>query len=369
MNEPARVGLVGCGAISHAYAENAVAFDRFEIVACADRERPRSEALAERHGLAAMDVDALLADADLDLVLNLTPPEAHALVTRAALEHGKHVYSEKPLGMSVRDAESVLKLATARGLTVACAPDVFLSGAFQAARGLIDDGAIGRPLAVAATMLAGGQETWHPDPDIFFRDGGGPLLDMGPYYIGALVALLGPVVRVTGFATTLVEERTIEIGPRTGERFLAKTPTHTVAALELDSGVAATFVATFEAPRHYSSTFLVLGSDGTLALPDPNMFGEPLQMRNGSGDWSVVPYASRNERDARGIGLNEQVEAISEGREPRASGRLALHVIDVARSILASAERGRAVRVRSTTRRPDAMPVADIAGATLGSAE
>lgn len=367
MNVPARVGLVGCGAISHAYAANAVAFDRFEIVACADQVAARSESLAEQHGLEAMEVEALLVHPEIDLVLNLTPPDAHRAVTRAALEQGKHVYSEKPLAMSVREAESLLVLAARRELTLACAPDVFLSGSFQAARALIDEGAIGRPLAVSATMLAGGQETWHPDPDIFFRDGAGPLLDMGPYYFTAFVALLGPVTRVTGFATTLVEERAIELGPRTGERFVAETPTHTVAALELDGGVAATLVATFEAPRHYSSTFFVLGSEGTLALPDPNSFGEPLQVRNGSGDWKVVTYASRNDRDARGIGLDEQVEAITEGREPRASGRLALHVLDVARSILVAAERGRTVRVRSTVSRPDAMAVD--AGVALRRAE
>ena len=177
--------------------------------------------------------------------------------------------------MVASEAGELLALAETGGLLVACAPDTFLGGAYQAARALIDEGAIGTPLAVAATMLAGGQESWHPDPDIFFKDGAGPLLDMGPYYVTAIVALLGPVVRVAGFASTRVAERAIEIGPRAGERFAAETPTHTTAIMELDSGVTATLVASFEAPRHYASTVHVLGSEGSLSLPDPNMFEDP----------------------------------------------------------------------------------------------
>ncbi len=357
MRLPARVGIVGCGVISQAYAENAAAFDRFDIVACADRDPLRSQALAASFGLSSTTVEALVVDDDIDIVLNLTPPAVHAEVTRAALEAGKHVYSEKPLAMTAPAAAELLDLADRRGLRVGCAPDVFLGGAFQEARAAIDRGAIGRPLGVSATMLAGGQEAWHPDPDIFFSDGAGPLLDMGPYYLTAIVALLGPVVRVAGFSSTFVTERTIEIGPRRGERFTAETPTHTTAALELGSGATATLLATFEAPSHYSSTFLVLGSEGTLLLPDPNMFGEIIRIRLGRGGWEELPYRSRGAREVRGIGLHDLVDAIAEGREPRASGRLALHVIDVARSILVAAEAGATVRVGSTAARPEALPV------------
>src|SRR4029079_10561698 len=232
----ARVGIVGCGVISHAYAENAAAFDRFEIVACADRDPLRSEALAAAHGLASTTVDDLLAREDLGRVLKLTPPSVHADVTRAALGSGKHVSSEKPLAMSAAASAELLDLADRTGLRVGCAPDVFLGGAFQEARSLIDSGSIGRPLGVSATMLAGGQEAWHPDPGIFFRDGAGPLLDMGPYYLTAIVALLGPIVRVAGLSTTFVAERTIEIGPRRGERVPAGTPTPPTAPVRLRDG-------------------------------------------------------------------------------------------------------------------------------------
>ncbi len=357
MTVPARVGLMGCGVISREYASNAASFDAFEIVACADLDRERRTALAEEHGLAAMEPDELLSCPEIAIVLNLTPPAAHRDVTRTALEHGKHVYSEKPLAMVAAEAQELLALAEGRGLQIGCAPDIFLGGAYQEARELIDRGAIGTPLAASATMLAGGQETWHPDPDIFFLDGAGPLLDMGPYYLSVIVALLGPISRVVGLGSTLVPEREIEVGPRIGERFRAETPTHTAATMQLVSGALATLVATFEAPGHYASSLLVLGSDGTLALPDPNAFEGTVRLRQGRGDWTDVPYRSRGAREARGIGLQDMAEAIASGSPPRASGALAHHVVDVGRSILQAAADGSAVDVRSVVPRPAPSPV------------
>jgi predicted dehydrogenase len=358
MRSPARVGIVGCGVISRTYAANNAAFDTFDIVACADLETARSAVIAADFGLEAIGVDELLRSDAIDVVLNLTPPAAHASVTRAALEAGKHVYSEKPLGTTVEEARDLADLAESCSLCLGCAPDIFLSGAYQKARALLDDGAIGEPLAVSAAMLSGGQETWHPDPDIFFRDGAGPLLDMGPYYVTAIVSLLGPVRRVAGFASTFVRERIIEIGPRRGERFTAETPTHISSMLELSSGATAMLVATFESPGHYASTMLVHGSEGELALPDPNGFNGRMQIRRRRGDWKAVTYPSRGDADARGLGLHDMVEAIADERAPRASARLATHVVDVARSILDSCDTGTAVVVGSTAERPAAAPVA-----------
>jgi hypothetical protein len=277
-------------------------------------------------------------------------------VTRSALEAGKHVYSEKPLAVTAADALEVVRLATVHGKRVGCAPDIFLGRAYQAARALIDEGAIGEPLAASAAMLAGGQERWHPDPDTFFRDGAGPLLDMGPYYLTAIVALLGPVRRVTGFASTLVAERTIEVGPRMGEQFAAETPTHTAALLELAGGLPATLVATFEAPGHYSSLLVVHGTEGELALPDPNAFEGPVQIKRSRSGWEDVPYVGAGARDARGIGLHDLVEAIARDTPHRASAELAAHVVEVATSILASGEGGSVVTIRSDVGRPDALP-------------
>jgi predicted dehydrogenase len=356
VRRPARVGIVGAGVISRAYAANAAAFDTFEVVACADLEPTRCEALALEHGLDALSVEELLASPSIDLVLNLTPPLAHVAVTRAALEAGKHVYSEKPLAITAAEAAELVRFAEAQGKRIGCAPDIFLGRAYQTARALLDEGAIGEPLAASAAMVGGGQERWHPDPETFFRNGGGPLLDMGPYYLTAIVALLGPVRRVTGFASTLVTERRIEIGPRTGEVFAAETPTHTAALLELAGGPTATLVATFEAPGHYSTMLLVHGSEGELALPDPNAFDGPLQLRRARGGWEEVLYARAGARDARGLGLHDLVEAIAENRPPRASAELASHVVDVATSILASSERGSVVAIDSDVPRPEALP-------------
>jgi predicted dehydrogenase len=340
MRAPARVGIVGSGVISHTYANGAAAFDSFEIVACADLDDARRNAVAAEHGLEPMTVEELLASPSIDVVLNLTPPRAHVDVTRAALEAGKHVYSEKPLAITSSDATDLVRLAESRGKRIGCAPDIFLGSAYETGRRLLEEGAIGEPLAASAAMLSGGQEHWHPDPDTFFMNGAGPLLDMGPYYLTAIVVLLGHVQAAAGFASTLVSERRIEIGPRAGERFTAETPTHTAALLQLSGGRTATLVATFEAPGHYASTLLIHGSEGELALPDPNQFGGSLRIRRGRGDWEDVPYASAGPRDARGVGLHDLVEAIHAGRPHRASAELAAHVVDVATSILEACERG-----------------------------
>ena len=210
-------------------------------------------------------------------------------------------------------------------------------------------------------MLVGGQETWHPNPDIFFADGAGPLLDMGPYYLTAIVSLLGPVARVAGFASTRTRERTIQIGPRAGERFSVETPSHATAAMELESGVTANLVASFETNGQYVCDLELHGTDGVISFPDPNGFDGPVRMRRGRDGWQEVPFVARGDRDARGIGLHELVEAIAAGRPERASGSLGLHVVDVARGILVSAAESRIVEIDSRISQPEAMPVETIA--------
>jgi predicted dehydrogenase len=351
------VGIVGCGVISKHYADNSSAFDAFDIVACADLLPAAAEELAAEHRLTALPVEGLLADPGIDVVLNLTPSSEHAGVTRAALAAGKHVYTEKPLGLEVGDAARLLEEAERRGLRIGCAPDIFLGGAYQAARELIDQGAIGEPLAVSAAMLLGGADAWHPSPEQFFQDGAGPLLDMGPYYISAIVALLGPIRRVAGFASAHRPARRIMVGPRAGEEFPVETPTHTSATMELDGGMTANLVASFDATDRYVCDFFVHGTGGDLSLPDPNDFEGQLRIRRGHGDWEQAAYASRGPCEARGIGLADMAEAIAEGGDHRASGELGLHVVDVARSILRSAEEGQAIAIGTDAARPAALPV------------
>jgi predicted dehydrogenase len=351
-----KVGIVGCGVISEHYAKNAPAFD-FELAVCADIRHSYAEALAAKHGIRALALDELMADPAIDVVLNLTPPSAHAEVTLAALAAGKHVYSEKPLAPDAATATELVAEAERRGLLIGCAPDTFLGGAFQAARVLIDEGAIGEPVAVSAAMLVGGADLWHPSPEQFFQDGAGPLLDMGPYYLTAIVSLLGPVRAVAGFAATMKDERTIATGPRAGSTFVVGTPSHVATAMELWSGATASLITSFEAADRYVCDLEIHGREGVLALPDPNAFGGPLRLRRTQGEWEELPYHSRGAREARGIGLQDLVDAVDEGRAPRASGRLATHVVDVARSVLQAAAERRTVDVATRAERPDPLSV------------
>jgi predicted dehydrogenase len=348
---------MGCGVISRAYVENAVAFDSYEIVACADLDRAQAVALGKASGLAVAGVDDLIADASVDVILNLTPPLVHAAVTRQALAAGKHVYTEKPLATDAPEAGELAREAAALGLRIGCAPDIFLGSAYQACRSVIDEGLIGQPLSVSAAMLVGDQETWHPNPDIFYTDGAGPLFDMGPYYLTAIVALLGPIERVAGFAAMRPFERTIEIGPRRGQQFTATTPTHTSATMQLGDGMTANLVASFEARDQYICDVAIYGSEGVLLLPDPNAFGGSVRLKRGRAGWEDVPYASRGGADARGIGLHDMVESIAAGQPHRASGELGAHIVDVARGILRSAEEGRIVQIESRVDQPEPLPV------------
>ena len=345
--ERARVGVIGCGIIAKAYAEGAVAFDSFSVEACADSDAERAEALAAGHGLEVMSVEGLISSPEIDVILNLTPPTVHAAVVGGALEAGKHVYTEKPLTTSLAIAQELVASANRLGLRIGCAPDTFLSSAYEAARALIQRGDIGEPLGATATMLVGGPDNWHPNADFFYRAGGGPMLDLAPYYLTAIASLLGPFASATGFATTPTPERTLGIGPRKGEKFTVDVPTHVAAALRLESGALATLTVSFESRGRYDSRMTVHGTEGALSLPDANQFDGDLAVFNGAGDWEAVPYASRGAQETRGYGLHEMLEAVREKRPHRASGELGLHVLETATAVLRSAEEGRTIDVVS----------------------
>jgi predicted dehydrogenase len=341
----ARVGVVGCGVVAHRYVEGAAAFDTFDVVACADLDDAAARSFAQKHNLQPEAVEALVSDPAIDVVLNLTPPTAHAAVSSGALDAGKHVYSEKPLATSVADGAALVREAERRKLRIGCAPDTFLGSAYQAGRKLIARGDIGMPLGATATILLGGPDPWHPNADDFFRAGSGPMLDLGPYYLTAIVALLGPIVEAVGFASTLTTMRTLGVGPRAGEEFTVDVPTHVASVLRLESDALATLSVSFEAGDQYVSGLVVHGSEGSLELPDANAFGGEVRVRRGSEEWSPVPYESRGNQETRGIGLHEMLEAIREGRPHQASGELGLHVLAVALAVLSSAAERRAVPV------------------------
>jgi predicted dehydrogenase len=340
-----RVGVVGCGIVAKVYVEGSTAFESFDVVTCADLDMPSAKAFAEVHGLKASTVDELIADPSIDVVLNLTPPAAHAPVMRAALEAGKHVYTEKPVTTTVAEGRELLAEADRRGLRIGCAPDTFLGAAYEAARELIAQGEIGTPLAATATFLVGGPDSWHPNADFFYRAGGGPMLDIAPYYLTAMASLLGSYRAALGLATTPTPERRFGVGPRAGEAFTVDVPTHAVAALQLESGALATVTVSFEAFGQYASGLVVHGSGGSLELPDANSFGGAVRIRNGNGEWKPVEYESPGAKETRGLGLDEMLGAIRDERPHRASGALGLHVLETALAVLRSAEEGRTVEI------------------------
>jgi predicted dehydrogenase len=349
MTEPLRVGVVGCGIIAKHYVENAPAFPSWRPVACADLDATAAEAFGVEHELRVLPVDDLIADDGVDLVLNLTPPRAHAAVVRAALDAGKHAYTEKPLAATVGEARDVLALADELGLRLGCAPDTFLSSAYETGRRLIAEGAIGFPIGANALMLVGGPEGWHPNAEMFYRAGGGPLLDIAPYYLTAIVSLLGPVASVAGFAETPTAERLLGAGPRAGETVVVEVPTHAATVLQLRSGALATLAVSFEARDQYESGLVVYGSEGVLELPDANQFGGEVVLRRGNEQAERVAYEDRGAQETRGYGIEELAQALRAGRPHRASAALGLHVLEAAEAALTSAEELRAVALTTDT--------------------
>ena len=350
MTEPMRVGVVGCGIIAKHYLEHASAFSSWRPVACADLDSEAAEAFGADHDLRVLPVDELIAGDDVDLVLNLTPPRAHAAVLQATLDAGKHAYTEKPLATTVSDARDVLALADELGLRLGCAPDTFLSSAYETGRRLLAEDAIGFPLGANATMLVGGPEGWHPNAEMFYRAGGGPLLDIAPYYLTAIVSLLGPIASVAGFAETPTAERMLGAGPRAGETIVVEVPTHAATVLQLQSGALATLAVSFEARGQYESRLVVYGSEGVLELPDANHFGGEIVLRRGNEPATRIAYEDRGAQETRGYGIEELVTALRAGRPHRASAALGLHVLEAAEAALTSAEELRTVTL--TTDRP-----------------
>ncbi|MFE6235926.1 Gfo/Idh/MocA family protein [Cellulosimicrobium sp. NPDC057862] len=356
---PAGVGIVGCGAISGQYLETLPRLDGLRLVAVADLDPGRAAAVAAERGVRALTVDALVRDPEVDVVLNLTTPAAHEEVALAAVAAGKDVYGEKPLAADRAAAARVLAAADAVGVRVGCAPDTVLGTGIQTARRAVDDGLLGTPVAATATMVTAGHERWHPHPDFYYLPGGGPLLDMGPYYVTALVHLLGPVASVVGASSRARATRTIGSGPRAGEEIPVEVDTHVTGVLTHASGALSTLVMSFDAPASQAPPIEVHGTLASLQVPDPNGFDGVVRLRGvteGAADaWRELPVSAGFRGAGRGCGLADLV-ATPVGVEPRASGRLALHVLDVMESLLDAAGTGARVEVGTAADRPRAVP-------------
>ncbi|MET0529270.1 MAG: Gfo/Idh/MocA family oxidoreductase [Microvirga sp.] len=351
------IGIVGCGNISEAYLKAASHFAILDIKGVADLKQEAAEARASQFGLQARSVEELLKDPAVEIIVNLTIPAAHVEVGMKAVEAGKHVHSEKPLGTTTAQAGKLIEAAARRGVRVGCAPDTFLGGSHQTCRKLIDEGAIGRPVAGSAFFMCPGHERWHPSPAFYYAEGGGPMLDMGPYYITALVNLIGPVARVSGSATRARSQRTITSEPLKGTSIPVEVATHVAGTLEFVSGATVSIAMSFDVPKHRHGPIELYGTEASLVVPDPNRFGGKIETARAGQDWSEQPtehlYAEGNYRI---IGVADLAHAIRSGRPHRASGEFAFHVLEVMEAFQSSSDRGTHVSIASRPERPQMLP-------------
>ena len=359
--EPVRVGVVGTGNISSIYLENSHKFREYEVVAVADILQDRAQEQADRFSIPrALSVDELIMDPEVELVLNLTIPTAHAGIAIRSLQAGKVAYGEKPFATNREDGQAILDAAKVAGLVVGCAPDTFLGAGIETARHAIDAGRIGTPHGAMCVMAGPGPAVWHPDPGFFFQPGGGPVLDMGPYYITNLVTLLGPIRRVSAKGYAPNRTRVIGRGPKAGQTIPVDVLTTVSAQLEMESGVLATLFMSWDVWGTQNTNVEIYGEDGALSGWDPNTFHGPIRFRNASSlerdVWEELPLVSPHDGNSRGLGLADIAVAHRTGATPRASGTLAFHVLDVMLSILDSAEQDRPVEIGSRAERPAALP-------------
>lgn len=359
MKSTVKIGVIGCGNISPIYMKAGKRFEILDIVACADLIPERAEARAAEFGVPrACSVQELLADPEIEIVVNLTIPNAHASVSMAALEAGKSVYSEKPMAVDRDDGRRILEKAQEKGLLVGGAPDTFLGGGIQTCRKLIDDGWIGEPVAATAFMMGHGHESWHPDPEFYYKVGGGPMFDMGPYYLTALVNLVGPVRRVTGSARITFPERTITSQPKYGTKIEVEVPTHVAGILDFKNGAVGTIITSFDVWGAQLPRIEIYGSEGSLSVPDPNTFGGPVHIRHaGSKEWQEVPVVYGYTDNSRGLGVADMACALRSGRAYRANGRLTYHVLDIMAAFHDASREGWHVELGSTCERPAALPL------------
>lgn len=351
-------GIIGCGFISTIYLQNAKKFDVYDIVACADLDVNRARQKAEEFDIPkAYTTEELIADPSIDMVINLTLPAVHAQIALAALEAGKHVYSEKPLAVSLEDGKRIIEKAEKMGLMVANAPDTFLGGGLQTCRKLIEDGWIGTPVSATAFMMSPGHESWHPDATFYYQEGGGPMFDMGPYYLTALVNLMGPVKRVTGSAKITFPERTITSQPNYGKKISVNTPSQINGVMDFESGAVASIITSFDVWHHQLPKIEIYGTEGSLIVPDPNRFSGPVYLRRKEhGEWSEIPLTHGFTENSRGLGAADLAYAVLNGKRPRADAGLAYHVLDIMHGFHIASETNQHYQLKSSCGQPAPFP-------------
>jgi len=361
--KPVKIGIIGCGNISDRYLKNATSMSILDTVAVADLDAKRAEARSKEFDVPACAPDELLARDDIEIVVDLTPPAAHEEVNLAVLAAGKHVYTEKPLAVTREGARKTLDAAAAAGLRVACAPDTMLGGGLQTCRKLIDEGAIGRPVAALAQMLSRGPDSWHPDPEFFYQPGAGPMFDMGPYYLTALTLLIGPVKRLSGSAEVLIADRTVGSGPKEGSKIPVATPDHVTGTMDFETGAVGTIVTSFAADVGYVPSIRIFGDAGAMVVSDPNTFGGPVKLFDHEANgWKEAPltHTTYTEGNLRSLGVADLAYALRTGRPHRCSAEQAYHVLDLMHGFLEAAQAGEYYSVPSTFERPAPLPPGEL---------
>lgn len=356
-----KAAIIGVGNISKIYLKNltTVFADRVHLLGCADMVPERAAAATDEwHLPRSYSTPAeLLADDEVELVINLTIPRAHYEVCAAAVEAGKHVYVEKPLCIELDEAKRLREQANKNGVRVGGAPDTFLGAGIQTCRKLIDDGWIGRPVAATAFMTNHGHESWHPAPEFYYKKGGGPMFDMGPYYLTALVNLVGPVERVSGATRISFEKRTITSEPLHGTVIDVDVPTHVVGTLEFAGGAVGTIITSFDVWAANLPRIEIYGTEGSLSVPDPNGFGGPVRIkRPGDDQWYEIPLTHPYRENSRGLGVADLADAILSGRPHRASDELTGHVLEIMHGIHIAADSGSRYTLSQPGIRPEALP-------------
>lgn len=361
-----KVGIIGCGNISGIYLKNLTKLfgQQTEVYACADLNRERAEQAAETYGIPhVLSTEELLASSQIQIVVNLTTPKGHFEVCKQALMAGKHVYVEKPLSLALEHGLELVRLAEEKGLMLGCAPDTFLGAGIQACRKLIDDGYIGKPVAATAFMVCHGHESWHPDPEFYYEAGGGPMFDMGPYYLTALVSLLGPAKTVCGMTKTSFPQRTITSANKFGKVIDVKVPTHVAGTIEFQNGAIASMITSFDVWSSQLPRIEIYGTLGTLVVPDPNTFGGPVLLRPAQGkEFTEIPLVHSYEENSRGIGVADMARCIETGDVPRANGRLANHVLEIMHAFHESSDTKRHIGLKTACEQPKPLPPGLIKG-------
>lgn len=372
-----KIGVVGCGNISEIYFQNIAKFDNLEVAAIADMMPERAKEKADKYGGKPMTVDELMACPDVDIVLNLTNPAVHYEIDMKALNSGKHVYSEKPLAVNVEQGKEIIETAKKKGLFVGCAPDTVMGARAQTMRKLLEDGWIGKPIAATAFYMNGGMEMWHPNPIPWYKEGGGPVFDIGPYYLTLFVSLFGPAKRISAITGKGWEERLITSEPMNGKKVKVEVPTHASATIEFENGVIATMILSFDIVDSKLPRVEIYGTEGVMSMDDPdpydgpNIYGGVTKLRrredadwleyprkeNIPTPWAEIPSCYEYAENSRSLGLSDMARAIEKGGKYRANGELAFHVLEIMEGFYISSETGKTYEMTSICEKPEIMPV------------